>query len=286
MAFYPGPANLEQESLMNLVLIVALLDGGQINMRVDEKTKWDIMTRHGQLSVPLKDMGSCMLSPRGDNDRINLMIKRLGSDNFHERDEAMKYLALENRNSYKLLKEKEDDKNQERKERIRILLKEYTNIPPTIDLIHLRYGGQYSGIVSAKEIEGTSDALGLVKVSLGKVRSVSVVVPMASIKIKYLDRWTNAGFISTGRLKISAFGTMDLWPQTPGTNIVGPNGHEAGHLKDGYPFGALIGRVRGRTFLVGSDFFSPNVEAGELELRINGTTWGQFPVGEYEVTIE
>lgn len=271
-----------------VLLVLLLLDGSSVSLNVDKTDCLKIETRYGLVSVPYSDVRECSFGVHVDDEaKYRDLCKALGSDDFKARLSAMKTLDKDKRGAYRYLLEVKEDKNLEVANRVRQLLAAHTEKYQLFDKVSLQDGSQIVGNITNKVVKGRSRSIG--DLSIAVHQSVSAKCRMGSTTLTlYPDKaWHKVGYILDGRITISAEGQVDLFPQTPSQWMAGPGGFVGGAMKDGYPGGALLGRVNGRVFMVGRSFVAENAPCGDLELSINGSTWEAPNMdGEYTVTLE
>jgi hypothetical protein len=112
-----------------------------------------------------------------------------------------------------------------------------------------------------------------------------------STQIEYLD--TGVLLTTASRVDLVADGFVRLSWKEDGW-ATDPNGLEKPgspayktYLVDGFPFGALVGRVgaKGQIFLVGKKATKTGLPAGRLELAINDNAHWQNNLGTYTVSL-
>lgn len=111
-----------------------------------------------------------------------------------------------------------------------------------------------------------------------------------STQIEYLDTGVVLSPASAVTAKAKGFVRLswdvDGWASDAnGLKVPGPNYKT--NLVDGYPFGALVGRVNasGEVFLVGADFSKKGLAAGRLHLGINDNRHWQNNLGTFRVLL-
>jgi hypothetical protein len=269
---------------MMIVLLITLLDGSQIHLKTSGSHLLTFQTQHGTLKVPLKSVRECTFGVHVDNPkRYETYAAELGGK-YGERDAATKFFKENRRGAYKYLLPLKDSADQEVKNRVALLLKEYDGVFPTVaDQLTLT-DGYLSGEVMGEKLEGES-LLGKLSVPFCQIKSIQTRVQRAKLTLIPDGKWVEAAFVIDGRVLITASGQVDLWPAQPGTYIAEPNGYST-HF-EGYPAGALLGRVDGKVFFVGNRCQADSMGRGKLELKINGTPWrDMIPSGSFEVVVE
>lgn len=271
---------------MMTVLLVTLLDGSQINLSVPSQRKLIFLTPYAELHIPVSHLRECALGVHVDNpERFETYCRELGDDRYGQRDIAMKFLRENQRDAYKYLNKLRDSENPEVKRRLELLLKEYKTFPVIHDQITIATGN-IQGEIKDILLPGENAALGKLSIRVSQIAKIATGLPKQKLTIVAANDWTEIGYIYNGRVKIAASGEVDLWPQVPGGYIARPDGYST--LFNGYPSGALLGRVGNKVFLVGASLQTNNMDRGKLELRINGSPWGTTttPSGSFDVTVE
>lgn len=267
--------------MQTVLLMVTLLDGSQINLKVNPDTKLHLSTPYGELQVPLSQLQIANLAShpeREDEHTILAAIKDLRSNDYKLRDQATRLLALNMREAYRFIAA-DKTADAEAAKREETLLKSVSPMP-LYDSIKTA-DGAFAGMLTDKDIVGES-LVGKLTIPISKVLSIGVNTLKKSLSIKPEDGWIQIGR-GAGRLHINAAGAVDMWPQTLGTYVTGPDGHD--NLAGAYRGCALIGRLDGKEeFLIGS---SVTVTTGRMiEVRINASPWpSTTPTGNYDLTI-
>ena len=270
---------------MLVILLVTLLDGSAVNLKVPAATVLQFQTKHGQLSIPLGEVRECAVGVHVDTpEEYAGHAKALGDEKYGSRDEAMKFLKNHSRGAYRYLAPLKTSKDPEVARRVELLLKEYREFPIVEDKVSWA-GSAVAGDITTPSLVGESACLGKLSIPFSQIKSILARMPAAKITIAGSDGWKEVGYVIDGQLAIKASGEVDLWPQGGGQHVTGPDGYN--QVSGTYPAGALIGRVGTKTFLVGRDFHTNNMDRGKLELRINGSPWQNCtPSGEYTVEVE
>jgi len=111
-----------------------------------------------------------------------------------------------------------------------------------------------------------------------------------STQIEYLDAaliLTTASIVSghaKGFVRLSF--DIDGWASDAnGITVPGPNYKT--NLVDGFPFGAIVGRVNaGAVFLFGADFSRRELTPGRLYLAVNDNSHWQNNIGAFRVSLQ
>ncbi len=170
-----------------------------------------------------------------------------------------------------------------------------------LDLIRLKNGDAIRGRMGGESL--TIQPLGgtAVKVSLTSIRSLAVRqgVIEKSFDVHALRHCTQIEFLDTGvvigpqsRVEVTAAGyvrlsfAMDGWASDPdGLKVPGPNYKT--NLVDGFPFGALVGKVgvSGVRFIVGRHLDKTGLGEGRLYLAVNDNGHWQNNIGSFRVKL-
>ncbi len=269
-----------------MLLLLTLLDGSTLCLDVPKNMPLDVLTKYGLMHIQAQDVFDCRLGVHVDDvAKWEKAAKDLGNKDFHIRDDATKLLRDNPREAYRFIMGLSGAEDFEVGRRVEQLLKLYVAIPPLDDVLVLR-DGSVTGVLAGRSISGKSKSLGDVTVRLSQVVAISAQERKSVVRITKNDGWKKAGYVN-GRLTVSATGEVDMWPQQGGQWMATPRGHtNGGTMHDGYPAGALLGRLNGKTFLIGDQFSSDNMGRGALEVSINGSPWSTTFTGEYLVKVE
>ena len=274
---------------MLLVLLLTLLDGSQVTVKAPETTEFELVTAYGTLKVPAKALCEVTFGAHADNpSEFTAHVANLKSTEWKQRQAATVFLRTNSRAAYPFLLPLKTDPDHEVATRAKQLLDDYPDPPPTKDVLLLVDGSKLIGVLRTKEVAGENECLGTLAVKLSQIKTLTVRMRPRKISIEHAKGWQAIGYTS-GAIKIKATGQVDLWPQGPGQYVCGPAGYNASNTTghpNSFPFGALIGRIGQREFLVG-DNWKGELERGTLELRINNSAWpGSVPQGAFEVSVE
>lgn len=272
---------------MNLLLLVTLIDGSCINLNVNATESVEFATEFGVIRVPFNKIAACDIGVHTEEQgKIDGMIASLGDSNYAKRDLAMKWLKAWRRQAYPQLVANLQHKDPEVQKRVQQIV--------AAGMVH-RIGdkivfksGAIDGTLIAKHLRGVSPCLGELKIPLTEIAGFQTRTDKRKVIIKAGDAPVDCGFVAgAAEIKIRASGHVDLYPITPGAYTCDPNGYS--QQVDGYNSGALLGRIDGRTFLVGTEFTTFGLR-GRLELFIQRApeVWVPFcpATGSYEVEIE
>lgn len=170
-----------------------------------------------------------------------------------------------------------------------------------LDLIRLKNGETLRGHVGAESLTIQTPSNADTKVSFADIRSVAVrqAVIEKTFDVHSLHHCTQIEFLDTGiilspqsRVEATANGfvrlsfAIDGWSSDPdGLKVPGPNYKT--NLVDGFPFGALVGKVgaSGPRFLVGRHLDKSGLGTGRLYLAVNDNGHWQNNIGSFRVKL-
>ncbi len=171
----------------------------------------------------------------------------------------------------------------------------------SLDLIRLKNGDALRGQFGAESLTIQSSGSPAMKVSLSEIRSLAVrqTVIEKSFEVHSLRHCTQIEFLDTGviidsksRVEVTAAGfvrlsfAIDGWASDPdGLKVPGPNYKT--NLVDGFPFGALVGKVSvsGQRFIVGRHLDKSGLGEGRLYLAVNDNGHWQNNIGSFRVKL-
>jgi hypothetical protein len=171
----------------------------------------------------------------------------------------------------------------------------------SLDLIRLKNGDAIRGRVGIESLTIQSPGSSAVKVPLSSVRSLAVRQTLIekSFEVQSLRHCTQIEFLDTGvvigpqsRVEVTAAGyvrlsfAIDGWASDPdGLKVPGPNYKT--NLVDGFPFGALVGKVgvAGPRFIVGRRLDKTGLGEGRFYLAVNDNGHWQNNIGSFRVKL-
>jgi hypothetical protein len=174
-------------------------------------------------------------------------------------------------------------------------------IDRSLDLIRLKNGDAIRGRVRAESLAVQLSGGPEIKVTLSSIRSLAVrqATIEKSFELHALRHCTQIEFLDTGvvigpksRVEATAAGyvrlsfAIDGWASDPdGLKVPGPNYKT--NLVDGFPFGAVVGKVgvAGPRFLVGRHLDKTGLGEGHLYLAVNDNPHWQNNIGSFRVTL-
>jgi hypothetical protein len=284
-------------------LIVHFHNGTSIRLVLLDK-QLEVLTRYGKLVVPTSDIRRIEFGLHMPEDmarKVDEAMKDLESNDFQTRETAGKRLIALGRYSYPTLVKASKGSNLETSRRIQDLIKEMRKKYPayqlkirTEDTIYTREFAVV-GNLSSPALKVKSDHFGQATVTLSDLRSaatataasaeVEVVVDAAKYGVN--NAWLETEFTveGEGRLKITASGTVDIFPQGGGQYVCGPEGSDQLGQRGQHIPGQLLGRIgeNGPVFLIGANYEGTPQQEGKLYLHI--WPFRQGPTGSYTVKI-
>jgi hypothetical protein len=290
----PGPCDVE----------VHFHDGSVVRMAILQENI-EVATRYGKLTVPSKDIRKIEFGAHladGLGQRIDGLVKDLGSNSFRDREAAGKQLLELGPKAYAALSAAVRSKDLETSQRAGALVKklqeQFTSEELAVrenDLIQtvefpivgrvvsptLRTRTAYFGEpeIQVSQLQGIR--------WLGKGGREVVTVDAATHgNGQWLE--TNIEVTAGEQLLIQATGEVDLQPNNPGNVICGPGGFNQGGFPGGRLAGgggainrrqfggALLGRIgeSGEIFLIGTRYQGKSPRTGKLQLQITPSPFG------------
>jgi hypothetical protein len=284
---------------------VRFADGSIVRMRLLQE-RLEVMTRYGQLSIPVADIRRIEFGlhmPGSLGTQINSSIKLLGSEVYRDREGATKDLLQAGHWACPSLQKASKSNDAETAQRARQLLKQITDkVSPDLlrvkedDVIH---AAEFTvvGRVLSPTLKARSPHFGEVALKLCELRALHIRQQCNHGELfvdaaKYgcePNQWLDTAVIVDPSMHVVlvATGQVDLWPQTPAQYVASPKGYNA--VGKGGPFmaGSLVGRIgeTGKPFLVGERFEAPVGEEGKLYLHIVPSPWNSPSIGSFHVRI-
>ena len=171
----------------------------------------------------------------------------------------------------------------------------------SLDLIRLKNGDTLRAKVGMESLTIQPTGGAAMKVSLAELRSLAIrqSVIEKTFDVHALRHCTQIEFLDTGviigpnsRVEATAAGfvrlsfAIDGWASDPdGIKVPGPNYKT--NLVDGFPFGALVGKVgvAGPRFIVGQRLDKTGLGEGRLYLAVNDNGHWQNNIGSFRVKL-
>ncbi len=268
---------------MYVILLVTLLDGSAINLQVHKDHKFRFESEYGVWNLPVSHIREINVGCHVDDPaKIAQVAANLGTEKYKDRAEADAYLKAWYKQAYPTLLKLAQDQNPEVANRAAGVISR-GGAHRLLDSI-VCGNNSVEGMIADKYLAGVS-VLGELKIPFSQIVSINVRMDKRSLVMRP-GVWVNVGY-AVDRITITASGSIDLWPQNLGSYVSSPDGIVA--QTNGYPSGSLIGKLNGRTFLVGSNFTSTGMR-GKLELSVNPApdNWVPHtePIGSYNVEVE
>jgi hypothetical protein len=175
------------------------------------------------------------------------------------------------------------------------------NVDRALDLIRLKNGEAIRGRIGAESLAIQSAGNSEIKVPLASIRSLAVRQAKIekSFELHALRHCTQIEFLDTGvvigpksRVEVTAAGyvrlsfAIDGWASDPdGLKVPGPNYKT--NLVDGFPFGAVVGKVgiSGPRFIIGRHLDKTGLGEGRIYLAINDNSHWQNNIGSFRVKL-
>ncbi len=257
-----------------------------------------IVTKYGRLIVPLSDIRRIDFGlhvPAETQAAIDRAVKRLGSAVHKERltagDDllAAGYFAAPTLRG--IAKSPVDAETKLRAAAALARIADGCDLLdlPVHDMIHT-LDMPIAGRLELDAIKAASPHLGEIELRVSGIRSVSL---RANVKTELVVE-ANKGWQDTGmhadrgrRLVITAEGSVDLWPQTPGTYLSTPRGHNTTGEGGVFMAGSLVGRIgNGKEFVIGERLDTAVEADGRLWVRIVPSPWKVDSAGSYRVKVQ
>lgn len=280
-------------------------DGSLVKMTM-RQPDLEVMTKYGKLTIPFSDIRRIELGlhlPEGVGSQIQSAIRRLGSDIYKQREEAIKDLVDLGHFAFPSLEKAAQSGDLEVAQRANAIRKRINEKVPAEDL-HIKDHDtiqtvefQVTGRIISPTIKAHSIHFGELVLKLPDLRTMQFRGGQNAIEFtldatKYgsaVDQWFDTGFIADShtKLTIKSDGQVDLWPQGRGQYVTGPKGYTVAGKGGTYMAGTLVGRIgaTGKTFVVGEQSDSPSSSEGRLYLHIVPSPWGNLSSGNYRVRI-
>jgi hypothetical protein len=302
---------------------VQLANGSSVRLAVLHE-RIDVVTRYGPLAVPLKDIHKIDFGvrlPPAIERKVEAAVARLGSAQYTDRDGAERELLALGAHAYPAVKRAARHMDKEvarRAERLLATLREKLpdkELRDREDDIISTPGFTIVGRIAPASLKVHSEYFGAGQLHLAQLRQLRALRVSGDTEVavdaarwgSVHGQWLDTGFYCdpSVSLTIKATGSVDLYPQTPGQYMSGPNGMQAGNNAAGGVVvgrvgqqvvvnarnqqslaGALLGRVGdgGAPFLIG-DTYEGSPGEGRLHLHIVPSPWNNASTGTYQVKI-
>ena len=288
---------------------VRLADGSSVKM-TPTQAHLEVTTKFGKLSLPVAEIRSIEFAlryPPGVAERLEAAAKRLGSEDFKQREDAAAELLSLQELAYPTLQRlaKSDDIDVRR-----IATELSATLREKLPEEKLRFKTQDTiatdafvvvGRIENATLNARSKFFGEVSLQLADLRGLRRTSTDGMDKELTLDlskygtplmQWLDTG-VELPRdtlLEIRAHGEADLYPigAERGAYRTNPNGSvQWGMSRDRKIPGQLLGRIglKGKEFEIGEKYSGTTGVEGKLFLRVGGSPWHVVPAGEYRVKI-
>jgi hypothetical protein len=266
----------------------------------------DIVTEYGKLSIPPKDIHYIEFGvhlPEGVAKKVAEALKQLASNNYKQREGAVKDLIALGAQAYPALHQASRTAELEAAQRIKQAIKAIEQKVPAKslrikeeDLIRTSKFAVVGRIVTPI-IKARAEYFGDLQLKPHQLRAIRVlgltgkneIVVDASKYGSAPDQWMDtAVHVEAGStLLITASGQVDLVPTQTGRYMSGPRGY--GNPAKGQAFieGMLVGKIGsgGKAFAIGERYEGKPTAQGALYLHIVPSAWQNASVGSYQVRI-
>lgn len=265
---------------------------------------FEVKTKYGLLKVPLADVQAINFGFRlsaANKLKVAAALKKLGSKNYRERENAAKMLIRMGQLGYTPAWMSQNDKDLEVAKRAQEIAKVIGAghapddlIVRTTDVLQTTEFDIVGAIVG-ESIKFQSSTLGDLTVKIQDLRSLQFVSQKASVvkiragkheKPDWLDTKVK---IRTGVVVMfNAQGAVDLWPQGPGQYVCGPRGYKQNGRNSSRPAGALLGKIGkdGREFVIGDHLQFLADKQGTLRVAIVPSPWNNTSTGNYTLNVK
>jgi hypothetical protein len=284
---------------------VRFADGSVVRMTILQASL-EVTTRYGKLTIPVQEIRRIDLGlhmPEAARQRIEAAVKLLGSSAYKDRDQAVRQLVGQGVLALPALQQAARSSDVEVARRAEAALEQIRAKAPE-EALHLRADDVIEtaefpvvGKITTPSIKARSAYFGDIELRLPELRQVRLksatgdrdVLVDAGKHGSAPGQWMDSGVevSARSRLKISATGSVDLWPQTPGQYMTTPKGYGNAANADGTLPGMLLGRIgeSGNVFPIGDGFEGQAAFRGRLFLHIVPSPWNNASSGSYKVQV-
>jgi hypothetical protein len=286
---------------------IRFADGSQVRAILLPE-QLEVMTRYGKLTIPVRDIRKIdfgLHMSEGVRQRIDEAIKQLGSDTYRQRQDAVKQLITLGPLAYPAVHVASTSSDPEVAKRAQAVIKTLKDKLPADQLrtkvedFIVTAEFPLTGRILTPSLKARTVYFGEVDLRLSDLRHLRLRGGWGDLEVvvdagKYgstPDTWLDSGFAvdTHAGLVITATGTVDLWPQTPGQYTATPKGYgQPGPGKNGrFMAASLIGRIgeNGTPFLIGDRYEGAPGQEGHLFLHIIPSPWNNASTGSYSVKI-
>jgi hypothetical protein len=283
---------------------LAFADGSTLRVTLVSEVI-EVETRYGKLTIPAAEVQRIDFAFRIPDEvakKIAAAVKRLGDNNFEEREVATKELREIGRRAYPSLEEAAKGVDAEVAKRASMLLGELREKFTEEDLVFPKKDRVQTpeftvvGRITASSLRLKTAYFGETALKVADLRSFQGAglsgdsrLSIDAAKFGSLaNQWmeTSITLERGGPLKVVASGQVDLWPDDSGQYMTTPRGY--GNARPpAFSAGSLVGKIgdNGAPFLIGEKFDGKAGGSGKLYLHIIPSQWGNASKGSYEVKI-
>ncbi|MBM4067641.1 MAG: hypothetical protein FJ271_01665 [Planctomycetes bacterium] len=280
-------------------------DGSLVRMAILQESL-EVMTKYGKLTIPVGDIRRIefgMHLPEGAGTKIQSAIRKMGSDVYKQREEAVKDLLDLEHYAMPSLEKAVRSGDLEVAQRASSVIKRLSErIAPenlrtkdhdTIQTVEFLVTGR----IISPTIKAHSAHFGDLTLKLTDLRTMHLRGGKDELELtvdasKYgsaTDQWLDSGTVVDPNLRliVRSDGQIDLWPQGPGQYMTGPKGYTTAGKGGTFMAGTLLGRVGndGKAFVIGEQFEGIPPREGRLYLHIVPSPWNNASAGTYRVKI-
>jgi hypothetical protein len=291
---------------------VRFADGSSVRMAILQESI-DIVTKFGKLSVPMAEVRKIELGvhlPEGTLEKIQAAMKKLNSEVFREREEAVNQLVQLGPHAYPTLHAASKSTDPETAQRVEAAIKKI-KAKFKEEALQLRVSdrivtGDFPivGRIVSPTIKAQTPIFGALDLKLPELRTIVWLTGNSDVEFlvdatKYCNsrQWMETSVMHEGgnALKIEASGEVDLLPGNGPEFISGPQGNfniggRFGPRNQWVP-GQLLGKIGegGTPFVVGERYNGSPGQNGKLYLQIVpgnfGGPGGGGAQGSYKVKV-
>lgn len=297
---------------------VRFVNGSKVMMTLLQE-QIEVVTRFGKLTIPPEEVRYIEFGlhlPPGTDEKIQAALGRLESDNYKQREAALKELIALGAHAYPALQNAAKGAGMESAQRIKQALKAIEQKVPA-HLLRLKEDDlvqtskfALSGRIVTPAIKARAEYFGELELKPPQLRSIRQVADAVRKEVlvdaakhgRQNAQWLDTGFKveANARLVITASGEVDMNPQQPGQMVAGPAGMNNNNFRVGFRGGpgmglenlqpgTLLGKIgdKGTPFVVGDRYEGTAPRGGKLMLYIFPLNWnpGMPPGGSYQVRI-
>jgi hypothetical protein len=292
VALFLSPVALAQDATPSKTQVV-LIDGTTIYASIGDVV-FEVQTKFGTLKIPAKDVTVATFGynlTEEEQTKVKDSVKKLGSGVWKERDAATAYLDRLGERAYPCMPETVEVGDAEVQKRLESW---HTRHKPSKELLFDYFDsddGRIKGKIQNKTFKISHDILGELSIDVAKIKTIANMVSMTMTVAPDQDWKVVCKIPHMSKVRVTAVGTIDLWPQTPGQYVSTPKGHATQGKGGQFKAGALIGRIDGGPeFVVGDEKeINPSllgIQSGTLLLRIVENPWNGVSAGSYSVRID